>query len=671
MKMKRFFTRLPKQIAQSLSLMVALCFVSFGVATMQAANIISAGTGQWSATGTWVGGVVPTAADNVSIESGHTVTVSSDLTAIAITDASSTTTTISVTTASAHGLVVGQPVVITGNAAANGTGYVTSVTATTFVASKSGTATGLTTGGSIAPQRMLTGTLTLNGGSLTIATGAVLTMSGTAAVITRASASGTVSGTFTVAQISTDVTTLNINVSCNSGVEAVNGNGKNHLVLASGVTYTMASTRQADDVTVPSTSTVAGSNALTIRGTIAGTGTFTAPVSLRFGSGSKTISGATFGNLTVNYSGTYTLSGSPTINGVLTLTANHITLSTFDLTLSGTGSLVSNGSFINSSYIVINSSGKFVRPVTGGASTLFPMGTSTSSYDPVNITPTNSVNFSIGASQTLSPAVNTTTKAVSRIWNLTATGAGATALTFTTPTATLTANNTPGTAVYGHYTSAWAEYPASYSVSTINSVSYSTWTITSHSAGFSPFGVGVLQAFNAVLAVELTTLKARNNGKTNLLTWTTASEKDNASFIVERSANGQDFVAIGTVKGNGTSAVENAYNFSDENPLSASYYRVKSVDFNGATVASKVVSVSRDKGLSLKVYPSVVSDVLTVEIGSTDKATLTIRDITGKTITTQQATETTQINTSTLPKGLYILSVEAAGFKASERIVKQ
>ena len=105
--------------------------------------------------------------------------------------------------------------------------------------------------------------------------------------------------------------------------------------------------------------------------------------------------------------------------------------------------------------------------------------------------------------------------------------------------------------------------------------------------------------------------------------------------------------------------------------LSTSYYRVKSVDFNGATVASKVVSVSRDKGLTLKVYPSVVNDVLTVEIGSTDKATLTIRDITGKTITTQQATETTQINTSTLPKGLYILSVEAAGFKASERFVKQ
>jgi Secretion system C-terminal sorting domain len=173
------------------------------------------------------------------------------------------------------------------------------------------------------------------------------------------------------------------------------------------------------------------------------------------------------------------------------------------------------------------------------------------------------------------------------------------------------------------------------------------------------------------LPIELISFQAQNTEGPNKLTWQTASEKNTSHFDIEKSKDGLAFEKIGVVKAAGNSQTPQYYSYLDRNPYDFSYYRLKIHDLDGKTDFSKTVSVRRDGKLNVKIYPNPAQQVMTVDMGEMENATLTVIDVLGKTV--YQKTALSGQNTmdvSTFSKGVYIIEIKAKGIMYREKIIK-
>ena len=358
--------------------------------------------------------------------------------------------------------------------------------------------------------------------------------------------------------------------------------------------------------------------------------------------------------------------------GALTITAGKLILGTKNLTFNSSLSTIVGASASN--YIVTDGTGQLKMSTASGVLKVFPIGASTTSYDPVEVKPTTGVLFGARVSTTLGGgAVSDATKIATRGWDITATGAGSTLMSLTDGSASYV----PTIPSIGHYTgTAWEEF------FTGTTYAANKWTGTNTMGSFSPFGVGQKGAFNAiVLAIELKSLTAFGKGNANVIQWTTNTEANNSHFNIERSLDGiNNWTTIGSQKGKGNSTVENNYTFGDNNPLSISYYRLRSVATDGKEDVSKVVSVLRATGGKLaisRLFPTPSSDKVSVDFEATEVGNITavVTDITGRVINTQiinavEGLNRLDLNLSALTSGVYILTIADKTSVIAQRFVK-
>jgi hypothetical protein len=156
------------------------------------------------------------------------------------------------------------------------------------------------------------------------------------------------------------------------------------------------------------------------------------------------------------------------------------------------------------------------------------------------------------------------------------------------------------------------------------------------------------------LPVELLSFTAQNQTGSNRLNWVTASEVNNKGFQVERIMDNGQWIMLGFVNAKSKAA---SYDFTDNTPLSISYYRLRQIDNDGKETLSKVVSVSAKGSSKLKVYPNPVSDVLAIETSAT--GTFDILNLLGQQVMHDKTPPSGVggLDVSALPQGTYFLKV--------------
>jgi hypothetical protein len=110
----------------------------------------------------------------------------------------------------------------------------------------------------------------------------------------------------------------------------------------------------------------------------------------------------------------------------------------------------------------------------------------------------------------------------------------------------------------------------------------------------------------SILPIELISFEAKPEEDKIILKWTTATEKNNASFTIEKTTDGVRFENVLTVKGAGNSALAKNYSATDQHPYSGlSYYRLKQTDYSSKFSYSELVAVYNDIQIGdFKIYPN-------------------------------------------------------------------
>lgn len=388
-------------------------------------------------------------------------------------------------------------------------------------------------------------------------------------------------------------------------------------------------------------------------------------------------------DLVIDNSGGVTLNGAKNLTGSLTLTNGVVNTTAANFLNMTDNSVVSGGSV--SSYI----NGPMRK--TGNDAFTFPVGKS-GVYSPISISAPNETGDAFTAEYVRGSASGLggiTAPGIFRVsnceyWDL-------------DETADPSNNNSINVTVGWFSYSGCSSWPYISTVADIRLVHFNgtSWdtqagtatgnvnvgTVTRNAVtAFSFFTLGSAVDEGNALPVSFANVKAFEKGTGVQIEWTNLTESDISGYVVERSANGIDFTAIGQVAPRSNQADKASYVYNDLAPLNGTnFYRVKAMELAGKSIYTKSLRVDMGrnvKGISLYPNPVKGSDITVAFTAGKGLYTMSVLNTAGQVVYRQQlnhagGTVAQQVSLPSLKAGMYNVLVSGDNFKETKMFVIQ
>ncbi|MDP4252649.1 MAG: T9SS type A sorting domain-containing protein [Bacteroidota bacterium] len=186
----------------------------------------------------------------------------------------------------------------------------------------------------------------------------------------------------------------------------------------------------------------------------------------------------------------------------------------------------------------------------------------------------------------------------------------------------------------------------------------------------------------AILPMSFVSVEAKNQSGNIAVQWSVANEAGTSEYLIERSADGNTFMAIGSVACQPKSSVSfSQYSYNDQNALPASgtlYYRVKAIGMSGQIIYSWVVTAKMNAVAGgLSVYPNPVNATTLVSFAAAaqGEVSLKVYDLSGnlfwqKAYQANAGMNSVQVDAfRTVPNGVYMLEVSDGQAPVSTKIM--
>ncbi len=188
-------------------------------------------------------------------------------------------------------------------------------------------------------------------------------------------------------------------------------------------------------------------------------------------------------------------------------------------------------------------------------------------------------------------------------------------------------------------------------------------------------------AITTAIPVELVSFTALVVDNGILLSWSTATETNNAGFTIERGTDSENFSEIDFIAGKGTTTETQIYSYLDNSVKTGKYYyRLKQTDYDGTFKYLNVVSA--EVGLPTKFvleqnYPNPFNPTTKIswQTPVAGWQTLKIYDALGNEVTTlvnefkEAGVHELEFDASNLASGIYLYKLTAGNFVQTKKMI--